>query len=183
MSTTPQPDDELQSTTNAAQLGPDQGPVTTPENDPRDMSTVLANPESGEGPDTSRSSEAAETGAGSPTMQRGSEFDEQRREGAVGTGDNSAAVGPGEGMGRAGFNGDEDRGYDQSGHRGGLGSSGGREDLTDRNLDTAQNPFIGGYSGGTTSTPDDAIRQRIGMNSHNPTDDSAAQDSSNSANT
>ncbi|WP_055562827.1 hypothetical protein [Hymenobacter sp. AT01-02] len=93
MSTTPQPDDELQSTTNAAQLGPDQGPVTTPENDPRDMSTVLANPESGEGPDTSRSSEAAETGAGSPTMQRGSEFDEQRREGAVGTGDNSAAVG------------------------------------------------------------------------------------------
>jgi|GEM_PF-2002535 len=173
MATHDQPDDELNRANDPAQLGADQGPVSRPEEDPRDMSTVLANPEGTRteaGPNTQEQDTTSRADHG-PTAERGSDFDRQRRQGAGGIGDNSGAVGRGQGMGHAGFNGDEDRGYDQSGHRGGLGTSGGREDLSDRTFPVDQNPFTGGYSGGDYDQPDESIRQHIGMNSRNPTDE------------
>ncbi|QDA61472.1 hypothetical protein [Hymenobacter jejuensis] len=165
MATHNQPDDELNTPTDPAQLGADQAPVSQPEDDPRDMSTVRASASDfrdGVGLRSPRQ----DANSGGSDMGQGSDFDRQRRQGAAGTGDNSGAVGRGEGMGRAGFNNDEDRGYDQSGQRGGVGSSGGREDLSDRNPDTQQNPFTGEFE--LHNRPDDALTQRIGMNNPNP---------------
>jgi hypothetical protein len=110
----------------------------------------------------------------SPATEQGSAFDQQRRQGAGGIGNNSGPVGRGQGMGQAGFNGDLDRGYDQSGHRGGLGSSGGREDVSNRNFGADQNAFTGGYGGGDYDRPDEVLGRHIGMYSRNPTDDEAA---------
>jgi hypothetical protein len=175
MATSDQPNDELNNSIDPAQLGADQAPATRPEDDPRDMSTVLANAgdsPTGKGPQSQV--QDTELGADATPTGQGSEFDNLRRRGAEGSGDNSGAVGRGEGMGRAGFNGDEDRGYDQSGYRGGLGTSGGREDLADRNFDTDQNPYTGGYGGGDYDRPDESQTQNLGLNSRNPTDDAGA---------
>ncbi|OUJ74248.1 hypothetical protein [Hymenobacter crusticola] len=162
MTTSNQPDDQNQAP-DPAQLGGDQAPATRSEDDPRDMSTVMADADA----DRSKAPGAA-FGNSDPQPGQGSNFDQQRRQGAAGTGNNSDdAVGQGDGMGRAGFNGDEDRGYDQSGHRGGLGSSGGREDLTERNVDTEQNP----YTGGDYKQPDKSEAQNLGLNSQNPTNE------------
>ncbi|TGD80464.1 hypothetical protein [Hymenobacter wooponensis] len=166
------PNDEQNNAMDPAQLGADQGPGSSPEEDPRDMSTVLANAGNYRDEIGVRTPED-EHGrhSGSPQMERGSDFDQQRREGAAGDGDNSRSLGRGQGMGRTGFNSDEDRGYDQSGHRGGLGTSGGRDDLSNRNPAADQNAFTGGYGGGDYDQPDETMSQRIGMNSRNPTDE------------
>jgi hypothetical protein len=175
MTASPDPNDELHRPTDPAKLGADQGPGTTPEDDAHDFSSVMAqadgNP-TGEGPRPHTPGE--KTGNKEAGGQLGSEFDELRRQGASGPGGEYGTVGRSNGQGRAGFNGDEDRGYDQSGHRGGLGTAGGRDDFSDRNFDTDNNPFTGGYSGGDYGTPDESITRRIGMNSQNPTDESAA---------
>ncbi|WP_426060698.1 hypothetical protein [Hymenobacter sp. B1770] len=174
MTASSDPNDELHRPTDPARLGADQGPGSAPEDDPKDFSSVMAqadgNP-NGEGPrphTPDNNSGNMEAGG-----QLGSEFDKLRRQGASGSADGYGAVGQSEGLGRAGFNGDEDRGYDQSGHRGGLGTSGGREDLSGRHFDAEGNPFTGGYSGGDYGPPDEGIAQRIGMNSQNPTDEPA----------
>jgi len=167
MATHNEPDDQQNQSIDPAQLGGDQAPATRPEDDARDMSTVMADADA----DRSKTPGAA-FGNSNPQPGQGSDFDQQRRQGAEGTGNNSDdAVGQGEGMARAGFNGDEDRGYDQSGHRGGLGSSGGREDLTDRNVDTEQNAFTGGYGGSDYDQPDKSETENLGLNSRNPTDE------------
>jgi hypothetical protein len=132
---------------------------------------VMANADgsrNGAGPDTQGRGTAAEGGSTSAPEQ-GSEFDQQRRQGASGTDDQYGTVGRSEGMGRTGDNGDEDRGYDESGYRGGVGSSGGREDLSDRIVDTDQNPYTGGYGGNTPDQPDAAQTSRLGLNTPNPT--------------
>ncbi|WP_046243789.1 hypothetical protein [Hymenobacter terrenus] len=105
-------------------------------------------------------------------VAQGSDFDNRRRQGATGPDDEYGTVGRTSGMGRAGFNGDEDRGYDESGYRGGLGTSGGREDLSNRHFDTDRNPLRGGYGGGDYSQPEnEELRQNIGMHSRNPTEE------------
>jgi hypothetical protein len=106
---------------------------------------------------------------------QGSDFDNQRRHGASGFDASYGNVGHGQGMGRAGFNGDEDRSYDENGIRGGLGSSGGREDLSDRAIPDS-NPFTGGYGGGDYDRPDESQTRNIGLNSRNPTDESNQDD-------
>lgn len=167
------PDDELNRPTDPAQLGSDQGSVSRPEDDPRDMSTVVANAgdyRDGAGPRNQEPDPAFRDSR--PVAGQGSDFDQQRRQGAGDSDDHYGAVGRGYGMGHAGFNGDEDRGYDQSGYRGGLGTSGGREDLSDRQFNPDQNPFTGGYGGGDYDQPTGSITQRIGLNSRNPTDES-----------
>ncbi|AYA36793.1 hypothetical protein D3Y59_06815 [Hymenobacter oligotrophus] len=77
----------------------------------------------------------------------------------------------GYGQGFAGFNGDLDRGYDESGIRGGLGS-GGRDSFSDRNFDVDRNPFRGGYGGGDYDqggrNQTDTRHMNIGMNSRGP---------------
>ncbi|HEX8426123.1 hypothetical protein [Hymenobacter sp.] len=104
----------------------------------------------------------------SPFGDQGSDYNQQRRRSAADPNDPYGSVGRSYGTGRAGFNGDEDRTYDESGQRGGLGTSGGREDLSDRHFDTDTNAFRGGYGGGDYNQPNEAISQRIGMNSQNP---------------
>jgi len=160
--TTPNQSDDQNQMPDPAQLGGDQGPATRSEDDARDMSTVMADA------DMERSqAPGAAFGTSNPQPGQGSEFDQQRRQGAEGTGNNSDdAVSQGEGMGRAGFNGDEDRGYDQSSHRSGLGASGGREDLTDRNVDKDSNAFTGGYGGGDYSQPDRSDAPNVGLNNN-----------------
>ncbi|TGE04286.1 hypothetical protein [Hymenobacter fodinae] len=165
----PPPNDQ-NNATDPAKLGADQGPGSSPEEDPRDMSTVLANTGNYRDEVALRHPNSAHSNPSDP--EQGSDFDHQRRQGATGSGNQSGAVGAGEGMGRAGFNNDEDRGYDQSGHRGGLGTSGGREDLSDRNANPYQNAFTGGYGGGDYDQPDDSQTQGLGLNSRNPADQS-----------
>lgn len=99
-----------------AQLGGETEPTTPARDDSHDMTTVLADADSAQGrPFASQPVEAPQ----------GSEFNQQRQQGATADPDHTQAnVGPGQGMGRT-SDGDEDRGYDQSGIRGGLGSSGG----------------------------------------------------------
>ncbi|MBF9221721.1 hypothetical protein [Hymenobacter ruricola] len=168
MTTTSQPDDnELTSHPDSAQLGADQGPGNSPEEDSRDMSTVMAGADDNRG---GAGPHGPELGGDGPATGAGSDFDRARRAGAAGTNDPTGDVGRGQGMGHA-DNGDEDRGYDQSGIRGGLGSAGGREDLSDRQTDTGANPFAGGYGGGNYPQPDPETAQRIGMNSQNPTEE------------
>ena len=162
MATNEQATNELNRPTDPAQLGGDQGPATTPEDDSRDMSPIMADA------DKSRSDGNKDENASS----QGSDFNQQRQQSAAGDGDQYGTVGRGQGMGHADTNGDEDRGYDQSGYRGGLGTSGGREDLSDRNTDTDQNPFVGGYDGGGTDRPTEAQTKNIGLNTPQPTGDS-----------
>ena len=174
MATQNQPDDELnRPPIDPAPLGADQGPVSRPEDDPRDMSTIMADPNNFRDQAGTRDLEYdAEFGHGLEAGQ-GSHFDQQRRQGATGSDDRPDDVGRGHGLGHAGFNGDEDRGYDQSGHRGGLGTSGGRENLADRHVEADTNPFTGGYGGGDYDRPADSTSQRIGLNTPNPTNESA----------
>ncbi len=153
MATPNYPDDAQAGATDPAQLGADQSPATTPADDAHDLSTVMAN------------ADASPDHDAGPATPQGSDFDQQRQQGAGGPGDTYGAVGRGEGMGRAGYNGDEDRTYDQSNYRGGVGTSGGREDLTDRVFDADQNPFTGGYGGSAPDQPDPAQTQNIGLNS------------------
>ena len=172
MATNDQPTDDQTQANDSAQLGADQGPITSPEYDAHDMSTVMANADgsrNGTGPDTQGRGTAAE-GSNNAAPEQGSDFDQQRRQGASGTDDQYGTVGRSEGMGRTGDNGDEDRGYDQSGQRGGVGSSGGREDLSDRHTDTDQNPFTGGYGGQAPDQPAASQSQHLGLNTPNPTE-------------
>lgn len=164
MMTTEHPDDDLTQPTDPAQLGTDQGPGAAPAEDSRDMSTILANADNARHQGPGATNQDASAG-------RGSDFDQLRRQGAEGSGDNSGTVGRGQGMGRT-SNGDEDRGYDQSGHRGGLGTSGGREDLSDRHFDPDQNAFTGGYGGSDHDQPEnDELRQKLGLHTPNPADE------------
>jgi hypothetical protein len=172
MATNDQPADDLNQANDPAQLGADQSPATTPEDDAHDMSTVMANADgsrNGAGPDTQGRGTAAEGGSRSATTQ-GSDFDQQRRQGASGSDDQYGTVGRGEGMGRTGDNGDEDRGYDESGYRGGVGTSGGREDLSDRTFDADQNPYTGGYGGNTPDRPASDQTNHLGLNTPSPAD-------------
>jgi hypothetical protein len=112
-------------------------------------------------------------------IPQGSDYDQRRRQGPGGPDDQYGTVGTTTGMGRTGFNGDEDRGYDQSGYRGGLGTSGGREDLSDRQFDADGNPFTGGYGGGDYDQPqNEALSQHLGLHSPKPTEDQPASDES-----
>jgi hypothetical protein len=177
MATNEQPATEQTQATDPAQLGADQAPETTPSDDSRDMSTIMADAEQG------RPAVGDAPATGKQTHQ-GSDFDQQRRQGAAGTDDAASSVGAGQGMGRSAA-GDEDRGYDQSGYRGGLGASGGREDLSDRHFEADQNPYTGGYGGSDYDRPADAQTKNIGLNSHNPAPDTdeAAEGSSTSPGT
>lgn len=159
------PDETQNQATDPTQLGADQAPATTPRDDARDMSPVLADSFRQQGAASATQTEGEQHADNSSTQ--GSDFDQRRREGAQGTGDNSAAMGRGQGMGHAGYNGDHDRGYDESGHRGGLGTSGGREDLSDRKFDTEGKPFAGGYGGGNYDQPDPLTSPHIGMDGTN----------------
>ena len=162
MTTSDQPASEQQQPLDPAQLGADQSPATTSRDDAHDMSPVLARPENNQ-------NEPAhpEAGADLETTQ-GSDFDQQRQQDATSKG-HYGDVGRSMGMGRTGDNGDEDRGYDQSSYRGGVGSSGGREDLSDRQTDTNQNPFAGGYGGQGGDQPAPAQSQKLGLNIPSPT--------------
>ena len=156
MATTAQPDSHSNQPTDPARLGGDQGPATTPADDAHDMSTIMADADAGR--------ETVGQGRGS---SQGSDFDQQRRQGATAADEPNGDVGRGKGMVRTGTNGDEDRGYDQSGYRGGLGASGGREDH--RAPDPNPNPFVGGYDGGSADRPDAAQTKNLGLNTPNPT--------------
>jgi hypothetical protein len=160
MATSDQPAGEQQQPLDPAQLGADQGPATTSRDDAHDMSPVLA--------DTDSASAQQDASSDFKTTQ-GSDFDQQRQQGAA-SGEHYGDVGHSLGMGRTGDNGDEDRGYDQSGQRGGVGSSGGREDLSDRQTDTDQNPFTGGYGGQSPDQPAASQSQHLGLNTPSPTE-------------
>ena len=162
MTTNEQTDQKLNHPADAAQLGAEQAPATTPSDDAHDMSTVMADAEQGRDDVNATPAEGA-------NAQQGSDFHQQRRQGAAGTDDKAAVVGQGQGMGHAAANGDEDRGYDQSGYRGGLGASGGREDLSDRRFEADQNPFTGGYGGGGDKRPADAEEKNVGLDANGPT--------------
>jgi hypothetical protein len=158
MATNEQPDTELNRPTDPAQLGADQAPATGAADDAHDMSTVVADAATGR-----------DDAAPAPTTatQQGSDFDQQRQQGAAGNGDSYGTVGRSQGMGHTADTGDEDRGYDQSSYRGGLGASGGREDLSERNPDPDHNPFTGGYGGGPSNQPADAQAKNVGLDSDN----------------
>lgn len=146
--------------TDPAQLGADQSPETSPRDDARDMSPVIAEADKDQSPDT----------AGHHGQTLGSDFDQQRRQGAEGQGSSTGETNQGQGYAD---NGDEDRTYDQNPQRGGLGSSGGREDHADRNTDTDANPYTGGYDGGGTHQPSPEQTKNLGLNTPSPTDESA----------
>ena len=156
MATADQPTPDRAQPTDPAQLGADQSPETSARDDSRDMSPVIAETDKDQDP----------ASAGQPVSQPlGSQFDQQRRQSAAHdpTGD------VGQGQGRA-DNGDEDRGYDQSGYRGGLGSSGGRESHADRQTDTDANPYTGGYDGGGNDQPSPEQTKDLGLNTPAPTE-------------
>jgi len=144
--------------TDPAQLGADQSPETSSRDDSRDMSPVIAETDKDQSPDTTSQ----------PSGQSlGSDFDQQRYQGAEGQGNPTGDVG--QGQGRADYYGDEDRTYDQNPQRGGLGSSGGREDHTDRDTDLDANPYTGGYDGGGDNQPSPEQTKNLGLNTPNPT--------------
>ncbi|QIL77659.1 hypothetical protein [Hymenobacter sp. HDW8] len=174
-----QTNDELNQPNDPAKLGSDQGAGFNADDDPRAMPRSPLN-----AVDTSDQAGSVAPGQIGDRINapQGSDFDTQRRQGASGFDDSLGSLGRGQGMGRAGFNGDEDRTYDESGIRGGLGSSGGREDLSDRNLGVDTNAFTGGYGGGDYNRPSDPLVDRIGMNSRNPTDESEQDQEDNSTN-
>ena len=160
MATSDQPTGAPNQALDPAQLGADAQPALTPEDDSHDMSTVMADADT----------DAGRPFAAKPTTGQGSTFDQARRQGAAGDADAPTEdVGHGQGMGRTQGDGDEDRGYDQSGQRGGLGSSGGREDLSERQTDTGQNPFTGGYDGGGQHQPPATQTEHLGLNTPAPT--------------
>ena len=167
MTTSDQSAAEQQRPLDPAQLGADQSPATTARDDAHDMSPVLARPE-----DDQNAPAHPEAGSELETTQ-GSDFDSQRQQGAA-PGEHPSEVGRSMGMGRTGDNGDEDRGYDQSGIRGGVGSSGGSEDLSDRQTDTNQNPFTGGYGGQGGDQPAPEQSQHLGLNTPSPADSEPA---------
>lgn len=154
MATTEHPTNEPNQALDPAQLGADQQPATTARDDAHDLSTVLADADTDEG----------RPFAAKAASNQGSAFAEQRRQGAAGA--PTEDTGHAQGMGHAESDGDEDRGYDQSGLRGGLGSSGGREDLSERQTDTDQNPFTGGYDGGEQHQPPASQTEQLGL--HTP---------------
>jgi len=158
MATADQPTPEPNQALDPAQLGADTQPATSPRDDAHDMSTVIADADSEQG----------RPAATKPTTKEGSAFAEERRQGAEGHAP-TEDVGHAQGMGHTNSDGDEDRGYDQSGYRGGLGSSGGREDLRERQTDTDSNPFTGGYDGGGPNQPPAAQTEHLGLNTPNPT--------------
>jgi hypothetical protein len=139
--------------TDPAQLGADQSPETSPRDDAHDMSPVLAEADKDQSPDTTRQQHG---------QALGSDFDQQRRQGAEGHGNPTGETSQGQGRTD---NGDEDRTYDQNSQRGGLGSSGGREDHTDRHTDTNANPYTGG-----THQPSAEQTHNLGLNTPSPTD-------------
>lgn len=141
-----------------AQLGAPQSPETSSRDDAHDLSTVLT--DGGTGPGR----QFAGSTTGTP---QGSEFDQQRR-GAAGNPNAPTPEATGQGMGHTSSNGDEDRGYDQSGHRGGLGSSGGPEDLSERQFPDP-NPFTGSSAGGGQDQPPSNQTDKLGLNTPNPT--------------
>ncbi|TVT43376.1 hypothetical protein FNT36_04625 [Hymenobacter setariae] len=161
MATSDQPAGEQQRPPDPTQLGADQGPATTSRDDAHDMSPVLA--------DTDSASAQQDASSEAKTAQ-GSDFDQQRQQGAA-PGGHYGDVGRSMGMGQTADTGDEDRGYDQSSQRGGVGSSGGREDLSDRQTDTDQNPYTGGYGGQAPDQPAASQSQHLGLNTPNPTED------------
>ena len=167
-----QPADEQNRSVDPAQPGADQGPGTTSEQDPRDVSPIMDDAHD------YRDEVIRRDHQDSPAAEQGADFDQQRRQGTGGIDDNSGPAGRNQGMGQAGFNGDLDRGYDQSGPRGGLGSSGGGEDVSKRNISADQsadqNASTGGYGAGNYGRPDEVLGRHIGMYSRNPTDDEAA---------
>jgi hypothetical protein len=174
-----QPNDELNQPNDPAKLGSDQGSGFNADDDPRAMPRTPLNAVDTSGQAGSVTSGQIGNGINAP---QGSDFDNQRRQGASGFDDSYGTVGRGQGMGRAGFNGDEDRTYDESGIRGGLGNSGGREDFSDRSFGADSNPFTGGYGGGDYDRPSDPLVERIGMNSRNPTDESEQDQEDNPTN-
>jgi hypothetical protein len=139
--------------TDPAQLGADQSPETSPRDDAHDMSTVLAEADKDQSPDTTRQHHG---------QALGSDFDQQRRQGAEGQGNPTGETSQGQGRTD---NGDEDRTYDQNPQRGGLGNSGGREDHAERHTDTDANPYSGG-----THQPSAEQTKNLGLNTPSPTD-------------
>lgn len=160
-----QPTDELTNPTDPAKLGSDQGSGFNAD-DPRAMPRTPLN--AVDAGDQAGSVAPRPVGEGINAPQ-GSDFDAQRRQGSVGDDNQYGAVGHGQGMGRAGFNGDQDRGYDESGIHGGVGSSGGREDLSDRAAPDS-NAFTGGYGSSDYDRPSEEQTQHLGLNTPNPTD-------------
>jgi len=158
MATTDQSSSTPQQPIDPAQLGADQSPETSRRDDNRDMSSVLAEADKDQSPDTTSHSSG---------RALGSEFSQQRQQSAAGHG--AGDVGRGQGMGRSADNGDEDRGYDQSSYRGGLGSSGGVDDHADRQVDTDTNPYTGGYDGGNNDQPPAEQTKNLGLNTPSPT--------------
>ena len=140
--------------TDPAQLGADQSPETSRQDDARDMSPVIAETDKDQSPDT------ADKSGGQPL---GSDFDQQRRQGAAGSGNPTGETG--QGLGRAADNGDEDRTYDQNTQRGGLGSSGGNESHADRQTGTDANP----YTGADADQPSAEQTKNLGLNTPSPT--------------
>jgi hypothetical protein len=121
------------------------------------MSSVIAETDKDQDPSTN---------GPAPHRHLGSEFSQQRQQGAA---DGATSdVGHGQGLGHAADNGDEDRGYEQSGHHGGLGSSGGRESHADRQFDTDANPYTGGYDGGNNDQPSPEQTKNLGLNTPPP---------------
>ncbi|NML67836.1 hypothetical protein HHL22_21750 [Hymenobacter sp. RP-2-7] len=159
MATANQPTPDHSQPTDPAQLGADQSPETSARDDSRDMSPVIAETHKDQDPAT----------AGQQVNQPlGSQFDQQRQQSAAN--DSAGDVGQGQGQGRAADNGDEDRGYEQSGYRGGLGGSGGRESHDDCQTDTDANPYTGGYDGGGNDQPSPEQTKNLGLNTPSPTD-------------
>ena len=74
--------------TDPAQLGADQSPETSRQDDSRDMSPVIAETDKDQSPDT------AGQHIGQPL---GSDFDQQRRQGAAGSGNPTGDMGQGQG--------------------------------------------------------------------------------------
>jgi len=160
MATLNQPTPEPNPALDPAQLGADAQPATSPRDDAHDMSPVMADADSEQG----------RPAATKPATPQGSDFAEQRHQGAAGEAP-TEDVGHAQGMGHADTDGDEDRGYDQSGYRGGLGSSGGREDLSERQPTADPNPFTGGYDGGGQHQPPASQTEHLGLNTPSPTND------------
>jgi len=159
MATADQPTPDRAQPTDPAQLGADQSPEISPRDDTRDMSPVIA--------ETDKNQDPATTGQ-QVSQPLGSEFDQQRRQGATGAGTPTGEAG--QGLGHTADNGDEDRGYDQSGYRGGLGSSGSPDSYADRQTDTDANPYTGGYDGGGNDQPSPEQTKNLGLNTPAPTD-------------
>jgi hypothetical protein len=159
-----QPNDELNTPNDPAKLGSDQGSGFNTDDDARAMPRTPLNAVDASDEAGARSPER--DGSDTPL---GSAFDQQRRQGAMNDDSSNGTAGQGEGMGHTGSNGDEDRGYDENGLLGGVGSSGGLEDFSDRVFPDS-NPFTGGYGGSDYDQPSEEQTQHLGLNTPNPID-------------